>query len=570
MRTLSLIVVVLISLSSVYGQVTFIDMASELNIREHDVSAGVAIVDLDGDDIDEIIMTSHRGADRLYKWTDSIYVDVGDTCGLSRDSDFHHSIAITDVDKDRRPDFFITGDPVYNNHGHLYINNGDYPFPDMAEQYNLRQVAEMGSSFFQFTPTSELAVLCGGRLMVREGQEFVDITEGSGLESLTYVHVPLLVDLDGDFDDDLFVVGNWEDYTARMYRNNGDTTFTDISNNTNEGGFPVGQGVIFGDIDNDSDFDIYICSGFSTNSMWANDGTGYFTNITAESNTGVGGYSRGANFGDFDNDGDLDLFINRADDYNMLFLNNGSGVFTDYSHESGMNQLRNGGGCAVGDLNNDGQLDVVAVNCNYEQNLVYINQNNNGSFLKIKLIGEYPNYLALGAIVELYGISDSMEDTVFIGKREVTSLSSVYSVNDPVVHFGTAGYLNLRAVVTFNSLAVVDTSGISPGSFITIGETSTSVDNDIPRIPNDYLAVSAYPNPFNGSTNITYRLGSAALVTIDIFDLLGRKIATLERKYHPAGEHNITWSAHARASGTYFYRIQAGDRVKSGKLLLLR
>lgn len=570
MRTLVLFIVGYVAVYSGYGQVTFQDMAYELNIRELDFSTGVAIVDLDDDDISEIIMTSHIGADRLYKWVDSMYIDIGDSCGLSQNSDFHHSIALTDVDKDRRPDFFITGDPVYNNHGHLYINNGDYPFQDMAESYNLNEVVEMGSSFFQFTPTSELAILCGGRFMVRQWDEFIDITEGSGLESITYVHVPLLVDLDGDFDDDLFVVGNWEDYYARMYRNNCDTTFTDISYNTNEGGFPVGQGVIFGDIDNDFDFDIYICSGFLTNSMWANDGTGYFTNITAESNTGVGGYSRGANFGDFDNDGDLDLYINRAEDYNMLFLNDGYGVFTDYSYEAGMNEIRNGGGCATGDLNNDGQLDIVAVNCNYEQNLVYINQNINDSFLKVKLLGEYPNYLAFGAIVELYGISDSPSDTVFIGKRQVTSLSSVYSVNDPVVHFGTGDFQNLRVVVTFNSLDVVDTAGIAPGNFIVIGEQSTSIDDYDHYLPSDHIVINAYPNPFNGSTSIAYNLPSASFVKIDIYDLLGRKIETLIEGEHQAGNHLITWDASNEASGTYFYRIQAGDYIQTRKLSLLK
>jgi hypothetical protein len=376
MRFLNLVIFIAFAASNIAnGQVTFQESGWELHFRDLDQSIGVAIVDLDDDNISEIITTSFTGPDRLYKWADTIYIERGAQYGLAQDSDQHHSICLTDIDKDRRPDFFITGNPVSINHGHLYINNGLPPFPDMAVSYNLDQVQEMGSSFFQFTPTSELAVLCGGKFMVRQGDEFIDITQGSGLESIIYVHEPLLFDIDGDYDDDLFVVGNWEDYPARMYRNNGDTNWTDISYNTNEGGFPVGQGVIFGDIDNDGDFDLYIVSGFQSNTMWENDGTGYFTNVTVESNTGVGGYSRGTCFGDFDNDTDIDLYINRSTDFNMLFLNNGNGVFTDYSYEAGMIQYNNGVGCATSDLNNDGHLDIFAANADNERNLVYINQN---------------------------------------------------------------------------------------------------------------------------------------------------------------------------------------------------
>lgn len=557
------------------GQVTFQELGWELHFRDLDRSAGVAIVDLDDDGISEIITTSFDGPDRLYKWADTIYIERGQLYGLTQDADEHHSICITDIDKDRRPDFFITGNPVSINHGHLYINNGPPPFPDMAAHYNLDVVQEMGSSFFQFTLTSELAVLCGGKFMVRQGDEFIDITQGSGLESIVYVHEPLFFDIDGDYDDDLLIVGNWEDYPARMYRNNGDTTWTDISTNTNEGGFPVGQGVIFGDIENDGDFDIYIVSGFQTNTMWENDGTGFFTNVTAQSNTGVGGYSRGTCFADFDNDTDIDLFINRSTDYNVLFLNNGNGVFTDYSYEAGTMQYYNGGGCASGDLNNDGNLDIFAVNCDHQRNLAYINQNQDSSFLKIRLMGDYPNYMAFGAIVELYGITANPPDTVFIGKRQVASLTSVYSVSDPVVHFGTGDYTELRVVAVFNSLYTVDMAGIAPGQTIVIFEHTTSADNDNPAIPSNNGNINAYPNPFNSTVMISVTGKTSSDYSLAIYDILGRLIKSDKVSSDLSGNFIYRWNGRNYSDnpvpgGVFFIRVTGENFRVNKKITLLR
>jgi hypothetical protein len=574
MRIFSLILSIAFATSNIaLAQVTFQELGWELHFRDLDPSAGVAIVDLDDDGKNEIITTSFDGPDRLYKWADTLYIERGQLYGLTQDADEHHSICLTDIDKDRRPDFYITGNPVSINHGHLYINNGLPPFPDMAEYYNLDEVQEMGSSFFQFTPTSELAVLCGGKFMVRQGDEFIDITQGSGLESIVYVHEPLFFDIDGDYDDDLFVVGNWEDYPARMYRNNGDTTWTDISTNTNEGGFPVGQGVIFGDIENDGDFDVYIVSGFQTNTMWANDGTGYFTNVTAQSNTGVAGYCRGTCFADFDNDTDIDLYINRSTDYNMLFLNDGNGVFTDYSYEAGTIQYYNGGGCASGDLNNDGKLDIFAVNCDDQRNLAYINQNQDSSFLKIRMMGDYPNYMAFGAIVELYGITVNPPDTVFIGKRQVASLTGVYSASEPVVHFGTGGYTELRVVAVFNSLYTVDVAGIAPGRTIVIHEHTTSVDYASPVIPINYSRVSAYPNPFNSTIRISLKGNSSSDLSLEIFDILGRLIKSDNVVSDPSGRFEYVWDGtdnfdNPTPSGIFFIRF-AGENFRAEKKITL-
>jgi hypothetical protein len=556
---------------SVHAQVTFLERAEELNIVESQFSCGVGIVNIDDDSMNEIIITNHNGPDRLYVWQDSIYQDMGAIYGLGQVPSGHHNVALTDVDKNDLPDLFITSEPNHGYHGHLYVNYGYPPFADEAGSYNLAGANEMGSAFFQFLPTSELSVLCGNRFMVREGQCFYDITEGSGFETLSNVHCPLFFDIDGDNDDDLFVAANWGELDGRLFRNDGDSSFTDISTNTSAGGFPDCGGACFGDIDNDGDFDLYLTSSI-VNSMWANDGTGYFIDVTSQSHTGYTGFTRGANFGDYDNDGDIDLFLNRATDYNMLLLNNGNGIFQDYSQPAGVIDSRNGFGCSTGDLNNDGQLDIVTANCNNQQNQVYINQNQNNSYLKIKLIGRYPNTLAFGAIVDLYGFCGEPPLQVYLGKRQMVSLSSMFSFDEPVIHFGTGDYQQLRVVVTFNSLRVIDSSGVAPGQMITLNESSVvSVDEADKVLPDNYLAVNVYPNPFNTCTNIAIENDNADKYAIQIFDIRGRLI----KEKYLTGRQVYVWdgtdnAGRAVSTGTYFVRVKTAERQATKKIVLLK
>jgi hypothetical protein len=79
-----------------------------------------------------------------------------------------------------------------------------------------------------------------------------------------------------------------------------------------------------------------------------------------------------------------------------------------------------------------------------------------------------------------------------------------------------------------------------------------------------------FPNPFNTQTTIQYDLPKAAMVTLEIFDILGRKIETLTEGIKPAGEHQATWDASGQASGIYLYRIKAGNKIETKKMTLLK
>jgi hypothetical protein len=103
------------------------------------------------------------------------------------------------------------------------------------------------------------------------------------------------------------------------------------------------------------------------------------------------------------------------------------------------------------------------------------------------------------------------------------------------------------------------------------GEMAQTAIDDIVETPSEFFFTYNYPNPFNAQTTISYRLPEASHVTLDIYDMLGRKIETLiSNRTYPAGEHQVTWDASKISSGTYFYRIDIDGYSRSSKMLLIK
>ncbi|MBI5470797.1 MAG: T9SS type A sorting domain-containing protein, partial [Ignavibacteriae bacterium] len=88
--------------------------------------------------------------------------------------------------------------------------------------------------------------------------------------------------------------------------------------------------------------------------------------------------------------------------------------------------------------------------------------------------------------------------------------------------------------------------------------------------PDNFALQQNYPNPFNPTTIITYQLPKSSFVTLQLFDLLGREIRVLVDGMREAGFHEVSLDASRLASGTYFYRLQAGSFIETKKLVLLR
>ena len=132
-------------------------------------------------------------------------------------------------------------------------------------------------------------------------------------------------DYDNDGDLDLYIVNNPGAFNAEitklspgnvLYRNNGDGTFTDVTTGAGVGDQGFGMGCVSGDYDNDGDMDLYITN-YGPNILYRNNGDGTFTDVTTEAGVGASRWSTGAAFGDYDNDGNLDLYVPNYLDYDL-------------------------------------------------------------------------------------------------------------------------------------------------------------------------------------------------------------------------------------------------------------
>jgi enediyne biosynthesis protein E4 len=178
-------------------------------------------------------------------------------------------------------------------------------------------------------------------------------------------------------------------YWNRLYHNNGDGTFTNVTEKAGLAGCCYGMGVAVGDYDNDGYPDLYV-TGWGSNTLYHNNGDGTFTDVTAKAGVAASGWSTSAAFVDYDRDGFLDIFVTRYLDWDfsknvrcgdiaqsrsfchpdvfqpatsVLFRNNHDGTFTNVSEHAGLNKHPgNGLGVAVNDYDRDGWPDIAVAN----------------------------------------------------------------------------------------------------------------------------------------------------------------------------------------------------------------
>jgi hypothetical protein len=306
---------------------------------------------------------------------------------------------VADYDGDGFEDIFVT-DSAEGGRNHLYHNNGDLTFTDVAAAAGLAagndaENATADALWFDYNNDGrpDLFVVRFGHSQLFENLgngKFKDVTRQAGLDRYMNSITAIAFDYDHDGYLDLFVgnyfqpVNLFHPNTPRffpesfetanngggvtVYHNNGDGTFTDVTRKIGLGG--LGGWTLdlgHGDANNDGWDDLYIACDFGTDRFFVNNRDGTFSDRTA---TAIGFDTKkgmNAEWGDYDNDGWLDIFVtNITDDYmregNFLWHNNGNLTFTDVARETGTWETGWGWAAKFFDYDNDGWLDLYVVN----------------------------------------------------------------------------------------------------------------------------------------------------------------------------------------------------------------
>ena len=295
-----------------------------------------------------------------------------------------------DYDNDGFVDLFVTNYET-NAPNLLYHNNGDGSFTKVSTGAITTDLASsLAASWGDYDNDGDLDLYVANNIGYQNflyrnngNGSFTKIANDPVVNDLGYAHGVSWVDYDRDGFLDLFVADYFSTKFNQLYHNNGDGTFTKETNSAPvlEAGFSVSG--IWGDYNNDGYPDLFITNTEnSNNSLYENKGDGQFLKINTGAIVTDGGSSVGASWGDYNNDGHLDLFVaNAGDQDNFLYTNNGDGSFTRETSGVIVNDGGHSHGSAWADYDNDGDLDLFVSNDQGQDNFLYSN-NGDGTFSK--------------------------------------------------------------------------------------------------------------------------------------------------------------------------------------------
>ncbi|HYL85983.1 MAG TPA: CRTAC1 family protein [Candidatus Angelobacter sp.] len=508
------------------------------------MGAGCAWIDFDQNGLFDLYLVNgaatplytpqHALRSALYRNNgDGTFTDVTARAGVEADGLFGMGVAVGDYDNDGFPDLFVLG------YGRcvLYHNNGDGTFTDVTAKAGVGNLGKWASSgaWFDYDNDGKLDLVIANYVDWSPENNFYCGSQGPGLRS--YCHPDV-----------------YHGQSPTLYHNNGDGTFTDVSERSGLAKSPAnGLGIVTFDYDDDGWQDIFISNDSMANSLFHNnrDGTfrevGYTVGVAvglegqfeagmgtdAADTTGSGHldlivthldqqlarfyrnlgegvfdeatYSSklsyatfhlsgfGARFMDFDNDGQRDLFIanghvldnieryhaeTRYAEPKLLFRNLGKGVFADVSNQVGPDFLlpRVSRGAAVGDFDNDGDLDILVSNNGQAPQLLRNDGGNANHWLQLFLIGTRSNRDGVGARVKLRA-----GDLVLYDQRK--GGMSYQSAQDPRLHFGLGQHTFVDELeIRWPSSELTKLVKLKSNQILSVKEGQGIVERPFPRV----------------------------------------------------------------------------------------
>jgi hypothetical protein len=489
----------LISFSSL-SQTIFQDVTEEAGIQHQFVvyegmfGGGACVFDYNKDGFEDLFITGGMAEDRLYlNNRNGTFTNQYQQSGLTDSKKYvTQGVVSADVNKDGWPDLFITTittddsiKTIPRAENLLFLNNKNSTFKNVTEEYGLSAMMSfstgacfgdfnidgypdiyVGNYFLEYEGTlaaiNDATIVNANQtargylLQNRKGKSFSNVYDDYGLSHRGFGFGAVFTDYDNDNDLDLFVNHDFgykavpDVFLENRYP---DDVFKNIAKDLNMDLKINAMGTAVADYNNDGLLDYYVTN-IKFNQFMVRQGINKpFTNKAKELGMEIFSISWGANFADFDHDGDVDLFVSNGDlnpnDVPMadFYFENQNGHFTEKAREVNLNDYGIGRGSVVFDMENDGDLDILVVNqkpvLNYPVNSstkLFRNDSTKGNWLKVALQGIDSDIHGIGARVEVVSGKHRMI-------REIDGGSSHLSQNSTIAHFGLGDAMIVDSVI---------------------------------------------------------------------------------------------------------------------------
>ena len=541
---------------------------------------GSAWIDFNHDNYTDLFITT------VYNENDQLYINNGSgnftlfiNNPIVQDSIYSYSSTWADIDKDGWEDGFITHGNYYapNQLNALFKNNTNSVFVQIPGGVAASDTGNSdGATWADYDNDGFIDLFIAN---YNNGPNFLYHNSGNNTFSKIYTG-PVSTDVAiasssgawGDYDNDGYLdlfVANFGSFNF-LYHNNQDGTFTKITTGDIVNNIGDSHGASWGDYDNDGYLDLFVNRWYDQNDLlYHNKGNGTFTLIINSPVVRNTGYGTGSSWGDYDNDGDLDLIVGNssaftATEYNYLYENTGNGNFSTLNTLPFINDVSYARGVTWSDYDNDGDLDLHISNEYYHDDFLYENLGNNNHWINIHLFGVYSNRSAIGAKVHVKAIinGEPVWQMNFVSSQ--TGYSGENSLN---VEFGFGNATIIDSLkIEWPSGRICYLTNVATDQFVNIDELcnlSTTVSESVSERKNIF---SIYPNPVTNDLNILFNNSVKGKILIKLYDETARLIKQYnfsENKYI-----NIPNLNQQIKAGIYFISLQSEDKLYWQKIVM--
>lgn len=502
-----------------------------------------AAVDMDGDFLDDVVSIGTTNVNIFYQQaTGGLGTTPTNITTTAADNTPSWSLAAADFDRNGFTDLLYGGGNGVTfmranstGTGFTEISGTEYVFSQRSNFVDINQDGHLDAFVCHDVDPNVYYINDGsGNLTFNQGGLGDDAGGGN--------YGSIWIDYDNDRDMDMFIAkcrgGATTININEMHENDGSGTFTEVASTLGLADPIQTWSSAWGDFDNDGDMDVFVGASSTANGthkLMRNNGNSTFTDVTSASgilpaltNTGI----ENATY-DFDNDGNLDIASNGS-----ILFGNGDMTFTVYDNVIAGN---NG---SFGDLNNDGFIDAIS------GTTLYTNTTNSNNWVKITTTGVASNINGIGARIELHTASG-------VQIRDVRSGEGFRFMSTLNTHFGLGTDTTINNIIIYWPSGTVDNivnPSINTHHIVTEGQTLSIVDETLEN-------VAIHPNPVGKIMNINSPVDLVGKIAT-IFNIEGKRMMNLKLKEHSIDVSNLP-------TGNYILRLESDGKIFTQKFIKL-